>query len=526
MRRTLFLFALALTFFAPPAITRGAYFVLGGEDGSSAQESLNALVNTPKTYKVTGFDLSDPVPNTWTRYVVVTARSRQRIPNATYISSAQDICLGLAGPYDSGLDLVANNPAAAILTPTSDSATFTTTFTQAGDYFIYNLVISFTNNDTSTSNLTDPSVWSQGCIRTNPDPNDASRPYIVGFGGDRAVVSFNTTNESTELIALSAATVEGQPIAVNQTVTPGQRIGAHAVASQLQIGRYGYRIVFGKIEGAYRGPKQTCLDIQNHVNLDDYGSSALSADYIADFATTEKSYDIGATFNPENKPQRTQFRLVAFMFRNDQEATPTDTAYCDEIDTSGGWWRMAAKGFNGATDEEDGSDDGAGGARPQPVNFVPAATAGGIGGTTAQVGIDALNTADMLANPADAFCKALTIRLPGSGGIIDAGKAGILGVCNTRPLLVNMINILLILAGIFFVGAVIYSGIMLVEASSDEVAMKAKKNLGWAAIGAIIVILSNWIVPFIIGVISTTLTTTTPDPVVYLLEQQDLTRHI
>ncbi len=59
-------------------------------------------------------------------------------------------------------------------------------------------------------------------------------------------------------------------------------------------------------------------------------------------------------------------------------------------------------------------------------------------------------------------------------------------------------NILLGIAGVLAVFAVVYSGILYITAGPNtEIAEKARKNLGWAVIGIIIIALSftivNWV---------------------------------
>ncbi len=66
------------------------------------------------------------------------------------------------------------------------------------------------------------------------------------------------------------------------------------------------------------------------------------------------------------------------------------------------------------------------------------------------------------------------------------------------PLIQRFIEILLILAGFFLVVMIIYSGILLLVADSDEQAEQAKKNLTWAVYGTVIILLSKWIVDFVI----------------------------
>jgi len=94
-----------------------------------------------------------------------------------------------------------------------------------------------------------------------------------------------------------------------------------------------------------------------------------------------------------------------------------------------------------------------------------------------------------------------SIKLPSGQGEIKFSQAGILGLCGPRPVLTRLIFILLTIAYILFVIAIIYSGIMLATADSDDKAVTAKKNLTWAVIGAIIVIAANWVVPTVIELV-------------------------
>ena len=290
------------------------------------------------------------------------------------------------------------------------------------------------------------------------------------------------------------------------SVTPGDNISADLAVSGLDP-ELQYHIMVGKTEGERSGgwdfaTQKTgiCTDIQNGVNTATYGARAFAiADVTGLISETygTQTVDTSRTLTGEHP-----YRIWAFLF----DDTITGNRCANRIIT------MSAKGFSGAADVSGGGGSGNTGGNivvtPTDAHFSDADVGtGGNVGTNANAGDIAAITANTIGtDPAAAFCQAMTVRLPGNGGTIDLGKAGILGICNTRPLLINTINILLILAGIFFVGAVIYSGIMLVQADSDDVAAKAKKNLTWAVIGAIIVILSNWIVPFIIGILSASLT--------------------
>ena len=289
------------------------------------------------------------------------------------------------------------------------------------------------------------------------------------------------------------------------TVSPGDNIAADLAVSGLDPNLQ-YHIMVGKTEGERSGgwdfatqKTGVCTDIQNGVNTATYGARAFAIADITGYVSQTygtQSVDTTRTLTGDHP-----YRIWAILF--------DDTVGSDRCaDRIVAW---SAKGFGGATDVSGGGGSGNTGGNvtvtTTPANFTPedVGNGGNVGNTSGSAGNIAAITAAATATDSHAFCEAMTIRLPGNGGTIDLGKAGILGLCNTRPLLVNTINLLLILAGIFFVGSVVYSGIMLVQASSDDVAAKAKKNLTWSVIGAVIVILSNWIVPFIIGIISASL---------------------
>ena len=68
----------------------------------------------------------------------------------------------------------------------------------------------------------------------------------------------------------------------------------------------------------------------------------------------------------------------------------------------------------------------------------------------------------------------------------------------TIPLVNKFIDILLLLAGFFLVTMIIYSGIILLTADTEDQAAKAKNNLTWAVYGTITILLANWLVDFII----------------------------
>ena len=71
-------------------------------------------------------------------------------------------------------------------------------------------------------------------------------------------------------------------------------------------------------------------------------------------------------------------------------------------------------------------------------------------------------------------------------------------------LIVGVINWMLILAGILAVVALIYSGIMYITAGGNaDQAAKAQKNITWAVIGIVIILLSLAIVNWVINIVNT-----------------------
>lgn len=174
--------------------------------------------------------------------------------------------------------------------------------------------------------------------------------------------------------------------------------------------------------------------------------------------------------------------------------------WCNEATTSAGKYYQYTAGKiepkpddpNGNPGSKDGGGGGGGGIDYPDIEFGDIST-GGIFGVTDP------NESTI----ADPTCAAdIKINLPGGRGTVSLENAGILGLCSPRPVLFRLIQVLLTLAYIFFVVAIIYSGIILATADSDDKAVTAKKNLTWAAIGALVVIAANWIVPATINIIT------------------------
>ena len=67
------------------------------------------------------------------------------------------------------------------------------------------------------------------------------------------------------------------------------------------------------------------------------------------------------------------------------------------------------------------------------------------------------------------------------------------------PLIERFVEIMLILAGFFLVTMIIYSGIILLIADSEDQASKAKNNLTWSVYGTVIILIANWLVDYIIN---------------------------
>lgn len=226
-------------------------------------------------------------------------------------------------------------------------------------------------------------------------------------------------------------------------------------------------------------------------------------------------YDRTDTSDPDNTPdfpvkdvntnlpdsEAKKYHFVALLFRYDSDlpAEPKITKRCDRIIAFSDLSFASANSSETPDDVDDSTDSGTSG------NY-PTTSAGGgwnpSNSVTTDGGLNAVNSVGAYANKTNVLCSDVSFTLPGSGGVISLNTASILGICDTRPILMNAITILLILSGIFFVISVIYSGLMLVQATSDDLAAKAKRNLVWSATGAAIIILANWIVPFIIKILA------------------------
>jgi|GEM_PF-5623827 len=300
--------------------------------------------------------------------------------------------------------------------------------------------------------------------------------------------------------------------AADRTVTTGNSYSAIPKVSGLNVDYYSYKIMIGKIEGSYKPTNaEACTDVQNNVGADSdtstYGAAVATGGATAQLTAAQETRPrISDTVTRANLGQY-KYHLVAFLFRS-----PKTTAFPNDP-CHNAIYLVRRISFSS---DSGGSTGGGSTTVPAPngeisVNNSPFGSSSGSGGSSGSVGgssgsrsdtVDALSIQQLQSNPAAALCMSLSITLPGNKGVIDLNQAGVLGLCNTRPLLMNAINILTILAGIFFVISVIYSGIMLVQASSDDVAAKAKRNLVWSAVGAVVVMLANWIVPYIIYVLS------------------------
>lgn len=295
--------------------------------------------------------------------------------------------------------------------------------------------------------------------------------------------------------------INGKP-AAGQTVTTGNSYSAIPVISGLNTDYYNYKLMIGKIEGSLPGDNnKACLDVQSGMGVDeaaspDYGAGVVSGGVTVDvdnntslprFSDTVTRASLGAY----------KYHLIAFLFR----ASKTE-AFESLCNTK--IYLVRRISFSSSTSSSSGGGETFTTVPTPPripINTSPfGGSSGSLGGSSANRvdEIDSLPYQDIQNDPTRALCLALTITLPGNKGVVNFEQAGVLGLCNTRPLLMNLINILTILAGIFFVVSVIYSGIMLIQAPSDDVAAKAKRNLVWSATGAVVVMLANWIVPYII----------------------------
>lgn len=336
-----------------------------------------------------------------------------------------------------------------------------------------------------------------------------------------APTAFAASGPDGETLTASAPTINGAPSTGSAKV--GDTIGTTFSVNVPYDESVVYSVVIGKIEGPYKGDSESCVDVQNGVDTPTYGAGTLSA--------AQNLINPSTTFDPANSRAQivrpdlgSDYRIIAFVFKRPQGTDYQPGTICQLYsEPRADGTNMGLLMVDGYNFTVDGGSPGGGDVAPPTPKPIQLNNATAFGGTSSSVGaanpgidpvthladggtidsVGAITTQILQNNPAAALCTAMTFRLPGNAaGSVSLGTAGILGICNTRPLLMNLINILSILAGIFFVTTVIYSGIMLVQASSDDVAAKAKRNLIWSAIGAILVILSNWIVPYIIYVIA------------------------
>lgn len=480
---------------------------------SNGTDNFDTIAQTPVDYTVTlnNMEPSDP-PFTVNDYIVLSAVT---VSDKHYTN--QTVCQAMLDGTASEKGITPNVPPLTDLaSDIGNVAQISAQYNTTGMYRLYTIILPIRNSRIDLRNMSNwPGDVTDNYCATSIDPTASSiRPVNVTENSNPDFgESINLTDQSVQSAGGSAQVLndEAQTHAIKEGDTIGAKVNFNSLNTADTTG-YNYKILAGKIEGSYKGPKQTCLDLQSGVNQTDYGVTTLKALDVTRSSDTDGHVNIGSRVTRTSA--NTEYRLVGFLFRVkksdllDPAFVENQPGWCSYID--GGWWKMDAKGFSASNEKGDGKSDDGSAVKPKDVHFITGSGGFDAPDVAAAGDVAGLSAAGSTANITEAFCKALAIRLPGTGGKIDLNKAGVLGICNTRPLLVNLINILLILAGIFFVGAIIYSGIMLVQASSDDVAAKAKNNMVWAAIGAVIVILANWIVPFIISVITATLKGPTP----------------